>query len=136
VDALQASGISAWRSNPRSWYWDTSKPTTPVTRGLRALDGLAPWPRRGTTVDPQRQRASHFVRLGLPTTAWNLHRRRIVRDAAHLRDGEALHLWWHPHNLGADPRGTAGRLDRLLDEISQLGERTFRAMGDLRADAA
>ena len=103
VDTLRECGINQWRSNPDAWYWDTSRPTTMVTRGLRAADGFSPWPHRGVRVARGAQRASHFVRLALPKAAWALHRKRIVRDAAHLDDGEVLHLWWHPHNLGASP---------------------------------
>lgn len=120
VGVLQESGIRSWRSNPDSWYWDTARPTTPVTRSLRAADGFLPWPDRGGSADPQRQRASHFVRFGLPNAAWKLHRRRIVRDAAHLRADETLHLWWHPHNLGAAPQRSAERLQGLLHGIAEL----------------
>ena len=117
VDALRESGINQWRSNPDTWYWDTAQPTTVVTRCLRAADGFSPWPHRGVRVAKGEQRASHFVRLALPQAAWVLHRKRIVRDAAHLDDGEVLHLWWHPHNLGAQPVETAARLDHLLSEL-------------------
>ena len=47
VEVLREAGIHQWRSNPASWYWDTSRPTTMVTRCLRAADGFAPWPHRG-----------------------------------------------------------------------------------------
>ena len=106
VEILREAGIRQWRSNPDSWYWDTSRPTTTVTRCLRAADGFMPWPRRGVRATHGSQRASHFVRLGLPDAAWALHRNRLVRDARHLRDDEVLHLWWHPHNLGAAPSET------------------------------
>jgi len=132
VDTLRAAGITQWRSNPESWYWDTGRPTTLVTRCLRAVDGFSPWPPRGVRVARGAQRASHFVRLGLPNTAWAIHRKRIVRDAAHLRDGEVLHLWWHPHNMGAKPADTAARLDDLLTELTSLPTApTFRPMAEV-----
>ncbi len=81
VEILREAGIHQWRSNPASWYWDTSRPTTMVTRCLRAADGFAPWPHRGVRATSGAQRASHFVRLALPDAAWALHRKRIVRDA-------------------------------------------------------
>ena len=47
VELLREAGIHQWRSNPASWYWDTSRPTTMVTRCLRAADGFAPGPTAG-----------------------------------------------------------------------------------------
>ncbi len=120
VDILEEAGIEAWRSNPSSWYWDTSRPTNPITRGLRAADAFLPWPNRRVSHTETSQRASHLVRFGLADSAWNLHLRRLLRDAAGMDDGEALHLWWHPHNLGAAPARSGARLRQLLAGLTGL----------------
>lgn len=130
VDVLRSRGIRQWRSNPNSWYWDTTRPTTKVTRALRIADAFLPWPDRGGSVVDAGQRASHFVRVGLPNRAWSLHVRRIGRDASRLGPGETLHLWWHPHNLGAAPTRSVARLGELLDRIASLpNQPSFVPMG-------
>ena len=64
-------------------------------------------------------RASYLVRFPLPDWAWQLHVKRISSDARKLRPGEALHLWWHPHNLGAAVDVGLNRLANLLDQIQE-----------------
>lgn len=61
---------------------------------------------------------SCFVRFGLPSPLWRLHVGALRRAIRALPSGRVLHLWWHPHNLGADPRGRVAMLRPLLDEIS------------------
>ncbi len=135
---LQDAGIKSWRANPDLWFWDPEKPGGRGRRALRVADSFLPRPRRRhSSADHVRQRASHLVRFQLPDQAWHLHARRIVRDSSRLRGGEVLHLWWHPHNMGADPRRSVERLDELLGSISSETKPSvaFRAMRDLTSVA-
>jgi peptidoglycan/xylan/chitin deacetylase (PgdA/CDA1 family) len=131
-DVLRERGITAFRTNPKPFYWNatTSKEQTRTVRALRLADSLAPLGRRGARATESR--ASYFVRLGLPRALWSLHFRRIVADAAHLRDGESLHLWWHPHNLGKEPVATVRRVGDLLDALADCVPRgtRFVSQGD------
>jgi len=131
-DVLTARGIIAWRDNPQTFYWaaTTSTEQSKAARALRLADAFAPLGRRAAPVAAQR--ASYFVRLNLPPSLWRLHVRRIVREAKQLRPDEALHLWWHPHNLGATPRASVNRIAALLDALRDAapsGTR-FVSMGD------
>jgi hypothetical protein len=84
-------------------------------RGLRLVDSLAPV---GSRRAPSREmRASYLIRFSLSERMWKLHVRRIRRDARKLRAGETLHLWWHPHNLGANVGGNLRRLAQLIDTV-------------------
>ncbi len=111
---LRAEGIERWRENPRSFFWQASakRELSPIVRGLRLIDAFVPLAHRGAL--RREVRASHFVRFGLPGAAWKTHVARIVRDGRLLGPGGALHLWWHPHNLGADVRRSIDRLHELL----------------------
>jgi hypothetical protein len=33
--------------------------------------------------------------------------------------GSFLHLWWHPHNLGAEPVRRIDRARTLLDDVAE-----------------
>ena len=97
---------------------------------MRLLDSLAPI---GSRRAPSREmRASYLVRFTLSDRLWKLHLGRIRRDARRLRAGETLHLWWHPHNLGADVDGNLRRLAELVDTIREAApaDTRFLSMRD------
>lgn len=129
---LAQAGITAWRENPHPFFWrhnlGAAQPL-PV-RALRLADALAPLGRRAAPA--QAHRASYFVRFGLREPLWRLHLRRIAADARRLADGEALHLWWHPHNLGAAPARGVARAGELLDavRVASRGQARFASMGE------
>jgi hypothetical protein len=137
LPVLRRAGIKAFRTNPSAWYWDAtaSHQQTRGSRALRLLDAFAPLGRRTYRVGSEgAQRSSHFVRFNLPGLAWRAHLRRIAHDAARAETGEIVHLWWHPHNLGAEPRKGAQRLAELLDTVSDaVRSSRFLTMGELAA---
>ena len=119
TDVLRERGIRSWRENPTPFFWRATAASeqSKSIRLLRLSDSILPLGRR---VAPERaQRASYFVRVGLPAALWNMHRTRIGNDARHLRPGETLHLWWHPHNLGDDPVRKTGRIAELLEVVRE-----------------
>lgn len=117
TDVMQEHAITCWRNNPTPFYWNaaTGSEQTHAVRLLRFADSVAPLGRR--TAPAGAHRASHFVRLTLPPLLWRQHRRRIVAEARRLRSGEALHLWFHPHNAGADPVRGVARFAELVDAV-------------------
>ena len=119
VDVLKHHGFDTWRENPEAFYWSltSSAQNASVVRLLRLADGLLPMGTRSFRRDAPVHRASHFVRFGLSGLAWKAHMRRLVDEARALRPGEVLHLWWHPHNLGADVSASLARLTTLLDAL-------------------
>lgn len=136
-DVFEERGITAWRDNPQTFYWAATAAAeqSKTARVLRLVDAVAPLGRRAAPA--RAQRASYFVRMGLPEAMWRLHRQRMVREAKALRDDEAMHLWWHPHNMGGAPATSVARVAELLDAIREAapaGTR-FASMGGL-IDAA
>ena len=134
-DVLAEHGMRAWRENPTPFFWSatTAAQQSAVVRVLRLADSLAPLGTRTYHRTPGRQRASHFVRFSLPPLAWRAHLRRLGAEAARLRSDDVFHLWWHPHNLGADVEGCIARLDEVIGTIREhapAGTR-FTSMGDL-----
>lgn len=133
-DVFAERGVTAFRDNPRPFYWNANAASdeTRTVRALRMADSLAPLGRRAAP--SHAHRASFFVRMNLPKALYRLHQRRIVREAAHLRDGETLHLWWHPHNQGAQPAFTTQRIADLVDAIREVSPRVrFVPMRDAAA---
>jgi peptidoglycan/xylan/chitin deacetylase (PgdA/CDA1 family) len=138
---LFAAGIRAARTNPRAWYWDRiSANESLLLRARRFIEGLAPWELRSAPPNTDRDtgmvctQASVFLRLGkLPAPLFRLQREKVAREAKRLGPGDVLHLWFHPHNLGADPDTSLGRLESLLDTLQEqlhAGTR-FVTMSDL-----
>ena len=119
TDALCEAGILRWRTNPTTYYWNATREDeqSRIVRVMRMIDALAPiGSRRASSGE---MRASYFVRFSLTGLAWRLHVNRIRADAKRLRSGEALHLWWHPHNLGIDVSTNLRKLDNLLAELRE-----------------
>lgn len=117
VEALQRTGIRRWRLNPTVSYWNAVRrdQQRKFVRALRLFDDVVAGESRRAPASEMR--ASFLVRFPLPDRAWKLHLSRIRRDARRLQPGETLHLWWHPHNLGADVRRNVRRLSDLISVV-------------------
>ena len=130
----RAQGISAWRDNESSWYYQLTRHTNhPVVRAFRVTDGLTPWRARGGSFSDGRCPSTLFVRVGLPESLWRLHLARIVNEVRRIKNGGVLHFWLHPHNLGADVSRGIQRLEQVLDVIDRKAPRgaTYASMHDL-----
>jgi peptidoglycan/xylan/chitin deacetylase (PgdA/CDA1 family) len=138
TDVLRSRGIHSWRDNPETFYWRSTAAAeqSRLARALRLADSMLPLGRRAAPL--RAQRASYFVRVGLPGALWQAHRARIRNEARALRPGDVLHLWWHPHNLGDAPRRKAERIAELLDVVREAcgPDTTFASMADVAASAA
>ena len=64
-------------------------------------------------------RASIFVRFGLPESLWQIQLKRIRNELISLVPGDALHCWWHPHNVGFELKTGLARLTQVLDLIAE-----------------
>ena len=59
--------------------------------------------------------------------------------SAAARSGGVFHLWWHPHNFGANLEQNLAVLDELLQHYRALADRygmQSRCMGDFAPGAA
>jgi hypothetical protein len=138
TDVLRECGIIGWRNNPTPFYWNaaTEAEQTLAVRALRYADSLVPLGSRAAASGARR--SSYFVRLNLPPMLWRQHCRRMLNDAKTLRENETLHFWFHPHNIGADPRRGVARFARLLDSVRAAAPPSarFMSMADITAGLA
>jgi len=136
LHVVRASSIRIWRGNATPWYYECNEASTnrSIPRALRLLDSLNPWARRSSVLEGDMTRASLFLRTNLPTPLWTLHKARIQRELDSLRPGEIFHLWWHPHNLGAQTATRLARVREILDIVAEKREHGLlisQSMGDL-----
>jgi peptidoglycan/xylan/chitin deacetylase (PgdA/CDA1 family) len=76
--------------------------------------------------------SSRFLRPYNKSVAWfdRLKFRRIRKqmDAA-ARQGKIFHLWWHPHNFGANLKENMAMLEKILEHYKTLNRmKGFRTM--------
>lgn len=117
-EVVAEAGITAWRDVESVWYWDVDRTSgwrRPAARGLRFLDGLLPLGHRSSTPAAPALRQSLFVRLTIHETLWRAHLERVRRALDTVAEGEVLHLWWHPHNMGGHGKRGLQRAEQLLD---------------------
>ncbi len=69
--------------------------------------------------------ASRFLRPASRNAALqDLQVRRVAREMeVAAREGRCYHLWWHPHNFGADLQANATQLGRILESFDTLRRR-------------
>jgi peptidoglycan/xylan/chitin deacetylase (PgdA/CDA1 family) len=149
LEICRDAGIRTVRGNQRSWLYQTrpNRKEGLIQRGCRRVDhylslsgdnNVAPEQPAHGMID---LRSSRFLlpvsgRIG-PLASLAL--KRITDGMTHAaRTGGVYHLWWHPHNFGADPEANmklltevldhhrrladaAGMVSRSMDEIAQTG---------------
>ncbi len=108
LDICSKHKIETVRTNPNSWYWDTTKPETLFLKLARTGDAYLPLGKKTYTKDSLvkdkivGQHASRFLRphhqFELLNTARLVRIKNEIIQAAKNR--EVYHLWWHPHNFG------------------------------------
>lgn len=135
IDRILSTSIRIWRGNETPWYHECTDAGTNklLPRSLRLLDALNPLVRRAYPMEGAMNRASLFLRANLPEGLWNLHLSRIRGELKALAPGRIFHLWWHPHNLGADMPRRLKRVEQVLDLIAKgcpSGRRVSKSMGD------
>lgn len=139
IDVIRASPIRVWRGNPGPWFFECedSEHNGPIPRALRLLDGVTPFLRRASPlVDGDMNRATLYLRLNLPKGLWSLHMQRIRHELDTMRPDEIVHLWFHPHNLGAQMEERLVRVEEVLEMIAkrmQRGTLVSRTMSELIA---
>jgi peptidoglycan/xylan/chitin deacetylase (PgdA/CDA1 family) len=147
--ACADAGIRAFRGNLPSWLYEGRPEAREswLRRGARLVDAYVPlsgdnstpldWARAS---EPRNVRASRFLRPWSRRLRWlePLRARRIVRDVERAAAGGRLyHLWWHPHNFGANLDENLQFLRGVLARVRALrashGLRCLN-MGELAAE--
>lgn len=148
LDVLRNKEIEAYRGVPRLWalHGGGSKLDTTARRGVRLADNYLPLVgershvRKALRGEPLDVAGSRFLRPHTPRwSRLEARREQRMRDemttAAQRR--RIYHLWWHPHNFGAEPEENLALLGRLLEHARHLrfgyGFES-RTMGELTHD--
>jgi peptidoglycan/xylan/chitin deacetylase (PgdA/CDA1 family) len=146
LSVLDRCGIVAMRGNGEHWAYE-ARPyaeESPARRAMRLLDAYAPIvsttrsihrsPGKGPTDVP----ASVFFRpfnkrLARAEPVRLLRIETAMTRAA--REGGLFHLWWHPHNFGANLRENLANLGRILEHGRAL-DRRYGFASSTMAEAA
>ena len=134
--ALLAQQFAVYRSNPRSWFWQTRSgaQTTLHQRAVRLGDNYLPLggDTSFATITPMEGQlhevpASRFLRPYVKSIdgygGQALKIRRILKEMQHAaRTDRHYHLWWHPHNLATDPARNMAGLRRILEQYQHLNQ--------------
>ena len=148
IELCRRFGLKVYRGNEIHWLYRSSAAhrQTRLRRGLRLLDAYLDVGGSHTTNRPTTPGAmlnvasSRFLRpysrrlAALEPIRLDRIRTAMSRAAA---IGGIFHLWWHPHNFGADLEPNMRCLGAILDHFTVLQERTGMvscAMGDFAAD--
>lgn len=148
LSLCKSLGFRCYRGNEQSWIYRPSSESeeSSLRRAVRLLDSYLNLTgsnsfetRHGCPSDLVDVPASRFLRPYLPTLArfdqLRLHRITSAMEAA-ARKGRCFHLWWHPHNFGANLRENLALLEHILLRFSELREThgmQSRTMGDVAA---
>lgn len=133
--AAAALGVDVYRGNPAAWMY-AAKPGAGQTAAMRLarladayvpLSGLQTVPLETLpTAAPFNIPATRFYRPYSRITA-PLERVRLHRIDAEIRHaakhGHLVHLWWHPHNFGADADANFAALRHTLTTFSRARKR-------------
>lgn len=125
------TGLTAYRGNERIWFHAArpDRENTALVRGFRLADNYLPiagaQARRAEVEDGLvNVAASRFLR---PAALAPIEPIRFTRIAdamsAAARDGGVFHLWWHPHNFGANPAANFAFLASICDHYAVLAGR-------------
>jgi len=143
LGVLKRHGFRVFRGNERAWVYNATKgmDQTKLRRGLRLLDhyvNLTGHHVHGETAQEPliELPASRFLRPYSRKLASldGLRLRRITEaiDQAAI-SGRIFHLWWHPHNFGANTEENLAMLKLILAHFSMQRDRygmTSASMGD------
>ena len=126
LDIARSLGIRRYRGNPQAWAYRPAPGAaqTVPRRLLRLTDAhtglLGPHLYRPGDDNVS---ASHFLRpcAGRLAAFHPCHLSVIERAMTQAaRSGAGFHLWWHPHNFGADTEANLAVLDGLLAHFVRL----------------
>jgi hypothetical protein len=131
LEVILENGIKVYRGNPESWVYKPRQfaAELPFIRLCRLVDSYFPISGKNTfTISranglPVNIPASRFLKPYNKNLAWleKLKLKRIMQEMTHAaKNNEGYHLWWHPHNFGADIKENMANLTVILDHYREL----------------
>ncbi len=129
LDIASQFGITCFRGTQSGWLHNKghNAPLGRIGRLLRYMDSYA-IPFGLNAVDPElhhtnlvRLPASIFLRPHINDILDNMHLLKIMRLMTLAAErGQDVHIWWHPHNYGADIDRNIANLNRILKHYVRL----------------
>ena len=125
-------GISSYRGNETSWIYSAKneEEQTMLKRAFRLLDTYlnisghnCATMKEVAASYPYNIPSSRFLRPFSPKLAVleSLRLRRILKSMTHAaKKGTIFHLWWHPHNFGANQQENFQFLTKILEHYKKL----------------
>lgn len=117
-------GITNVRSNPKSWYWKDTTSESLLPKLSRTADAYFPLGKKSYGIEafgndstlPLTHRASRFLRPYEESGILrHLKLARIKKEMTiAAQNNKVYHLWWHPHNFGANPEESLQDLSKIL----------------------
>jgi hypothetical protein len=145
LDVLRQHGIIAYRGQEQHWIYgeELDGRARILQRACRLMDAYTGWTGAHTydysslrSAAPMDIPSSAFLRPYEPRLAAlePLKVRRLCRAMTDAGErGRLFHLWWHPHNFGANLRENLSSLEQLLEHYSRLnlshGMRSLTMLG-------
>jgi peptidoglycan/xylan/chitin deacetylase (PgdA/CDA1 family) len=148
LSVLPRAGISVYRGNRDHWLYRDGDAVTGglAGRAVRFADGCLPLSGNGSghaahSGELVNVPASFFLypwtdRQGALAPMRLLRLKQGMTDAA--RTGRICHIWWHPHNFGAEVEKNLSVLESLLRHYQMLADRhgmQSRCMADFAESA-
>lgn len=132
LELCAAEGLSAFRGTETNWMYlpGNGAAQSLARRAARLADTYLPLS-GSNAVEPcsgdplTNVRSSRFLRPYKPGLK-SLEEMRLSRICRAMRQaaisGSVFHLWWHPHNFGADITENMAFLRRILESYRQLAD--------------
>lgn len=125
-------GIRTVRSNPVDWFWKKAVEDKITKKVFRTGDGYIPLGRK-TSYKLSDVAWKEDLPLSLPASRLlrpvhaksnflnGLRLTRVLREmTVAAKAGECYHLWWHPHNFGANPKESMRDLAIIINHFKAL----------------
>ena len=126
LEICEKYGILSYRGNARKYYDHTTSPTKGLYYRLsRLIDTYVNWGGHMSIAIteiikdelPMSIPASRMLRPYMKSLRWfeSLRLHRIKKEMEYAaKHHELYHLWWHPHNFGADMEENLAFLEKVL----------------------
>src|SRR5690606_22407517 len=129
---LTELGIDSYRGNERAWFYNANKGNgyKKVKRGLRLADTYLNLSGHNCY---SLQELQSKVPFDIPSSRFlrpfssklrfleQIRLQRILRSMTHAaKNRKVYHLWWHPHNFGANQNENFGFLIKILEHYQFL----------------
>ncbi|MEB2785307.1 polysaccharide deacetylase family protein [Algoriphagus persicinus] len=125
-------GYDYVRGNPSNWYWQETQHENLSKKIFRSADCFfqvgtnTSYPMHEVKVikgEPIIIPASRILRPQQQNNSL-MNKSRLARIKGEMeyaaKHKEVYHLWWHPHNFGANPKSSLAELDELLRHYTLL----------------